>query len=528
MVLTGAVTVTLYLTSLRGRASTESAEGSVIDEQAMERRRAEIGQGGLRGRVARGTVVNSVFMLSMNVLTLVQGLLLAGLLGAAEYGLWGLIAISYGTLFALAGVGFNDKYIQQDHPDQRAAFEIAFTLQSMLCGLFTFVAIVAIPLFSLLYEEPRILVPGLLLAIAMPLIALQTPVWIFYRRMEFVKQRLLTAVLPVVTFVVTVSLALAGMGFWSIVIGTFVGSVVSAATTVSMSPYKLRFRYEKGTLREYATFSWPLFIASICGVLMFQVPLTLAARSLGAAAVGAITLAVQISQYTRRVDTIVTQSLYPAICAVQDRRDLLFEAFSKSNRLAILWGFPAGVGAALFADPAVPMVLGDGWKLAVPLVQVLGLSAALDQIGFNWTAFARARAETKVLAVAAGLSMIAGLGVGVPLMLSVGLNGFAIGIGAATLASLAVRIVYLTNLFPRLRMVRHVAGAIGPTLPAAAAIGLERTLLGSSDSPQRLLAEVAVYAGLVALTTAIRERSLMRETIAYLRGPASQPAEGTA
>lgn len=500
----------------------------MIDEQAMERRRAEIGPGGLRGRVARGTVVNSVYMLSINALSLVQGLLLAGLLGAAEYGLWGLLVISFGTLFALGAVGFDDKYIQQDHPDQRAAFEIAFTLHSMLCGLFTVIAIVAIPLFSLLYDQPRILVPGLLLAMTMPLIPLQTPIWIFYRRLQFVKQRLLASVYPIVTFVVTVSLALSGMGFWSVVIGTLIGSVVSAATAVSVSPYKLRFRYQKGTIREYATFSWPLFIASISGILMFQIPLTLAARSLGAAAVGAITLALQISQYTRRMDSIVTQSLYPAICAVKDRRDLLFEAFSKSNRLAILWGFPVGIGAAIFADPAVPMVLGGGWELAVPLVQVLGLSAAFDQIGFNWTAFARARAETKVLAVAAGLSLIAGLGVGVPLMLSEGLNGFAIGIGAATLASLAVRIVYLTNLFPGLRMVRHVAGAIGPTLPAAAAIGLERAILGSSDSPQRLLAEVGVYVGMVALTTAIKERSLMRETINYLRGPASRPAEGTA
>jgi O-antigen/teichoic acid export membrane protein len=494
----------------------------------MERRRAEIGPGGLRGRVARGTVVNSVYMLSMNALSLVQGLLLAGLLGAQEYGLWGLLVISFGTLFALGAIGFDDKYIQQDHPDQRAAFEIAFTLHSMLCGLFTVIAIVAIPLFSLLYDQPRILVPGLLLTMTIPLIPLQTPIWIFYRRLEFVKQRLLASVYPVVTFVVTVGLALSGMGFWSLVIGNLTGSAVSAAAAMSLSPYKLRFRYQKGTIREYATFSWPLFIVSISGILMFQIPLTLAARSLGAAAVGAITLASQISRYTRRADDIVTQSLYPAICAVKDQRDLLFEAFTKSNRLAILWGFPVGVGAAIFADPAIPMVLGGGWELAVPLVQVLGLSAALDQIGFNWTAFARARAETKVLAVAGGLSMIAGLGVGVPLMLSEGLNGFAIGIGAATLASLAVRIVYLTNLFPGLHMVRHVAGAIGPTLPAAAAIGLERAILGSSDSPQRLLAEVGVYVVLVTLTTAIRERSLMRETIDYLRRPASQPAEGTA
>ena len=58
----------------------------------MARRRAEIGGSGLRSRVAGGTIVNTIYLLSVNGLTIVQGLLLAGLLGAGEYGLWGLLA----------------------------------------------------------------------------------------------------------------------------------------------------------------------------------------------------------------------------------------------------------------------------------------------------------------------------------------------------------------------------------------------------------------------------------------------------
>src|SRR2546423_12921637 len=176
----------------------------------MARRRAEIGGGGLRNRVAGGTIVNTIYLLSINGLTIVQGLLLAGLLGAGQYGLWGLLAISFGTLFALAAIGLDDKYIQQDHPDQQAAFEIAFTLQSMLCGVFTLIALVAIPLFSLLYDQPRILLPGLLLALALPLIALQPPPWAFYPPMDFARRPILKGSSPLVTFVGTLAFALAG------------------------------------------------------------------------------------------------------------------------------------------------------------------------------------------------------------------------------------------------------------------------------------------------------------------------------
>ena len=59
---------------------------------------------------------------------------------------------------------------------------------------------------------------------------------------------------------------------------------------------------------------------------------------LGLAGAGMIGLAGSIRAYGDRVDAIVTQTLYPAICAVKDRTDLLFEAFVKSNRLGLMWG----------------------------------------------------------------------------------------------------------------------------------------------------------------------------------------------
>jgi O-antigen/teichoic acid export membrane protein len=486
-------------------------------DDATARRRAEIGGTGLRRRVAGGTIVNSVFLVTVNGLTIVQGIVVANLLGPGEYGLWGLLAISFGTLFALGAVGIGDKYVQQDHEDQRVAFEVSFTLQCMLVGLFTVIALVAIPLFSLLYDESDILLPGLILAAAMPLLALQTPMWVFYRRMDFVMQRLLQSSRPVVTFVVTIPLAAVGLGIWSLVIGTLAGSLVATGLAIAYSPYKLRFRYERGSIREYVSFSWPLLVGSTSLVLMFQIPLTIAARSLGSSAIGAITLASQVTQYTRRVDEIITNAMYPAICVVKDQRELLFESFSKSNRMALLWGFPAGVAIALFAPAGVPLVLGEDWEFAVTLMQLLGVSAALNMIGFNWTAFARARAETRKIAFGAVVSMIAALGVGIPLLLEIGLDGFGIAMVSSTLANLAVRIRWLTRLFPARAIARHVVRSFLPTVPAAAVILASRQVLGSDDSAMTLVLEVAVYAAVVGLITWLAERTLLREAVSYLR-----------
>lgn len=490
----------------------------------------EIGPGGLRRRAARGSVINAAWLAAVSSLTLVKGVVVAAFLGTQAFGLWGLLTISFGTLFALAAVGLDEKYIQQDHQDQQAAFEIAFTLQTMLCGLFLVVGLIGIPLFSLLYDEPKILVPGLLLSLAFPLVALQTPVWVFYRRMDFLRQRILQSFEPVVSFFVTTGLAIGGLGLWALVIGTLAGSLVAAVVVVLNSPYKLRFRYEAGAIAEYARFSWPLLFGSLTAVLTLQIPIVVASRSLGVAAIGVITLATTISSYAKRVDDIVTQALYPAICAAKNRTEVLFETFSKSNRLALLWGFPCGIALALFGGDGIRLVLGEQWLPAVPVVQVFGVIAAIDQVAFNWTAFAMARGETRPIAIAGVVLFVVVTASGVPMLLTYGVVGFAYAMGAGTLAVMAVRIIYLAKLFPAFRILSHVSRAVLPTVPAAVLLLGERTLVGGDRTPTRVVAEVVAYSALVALGTMVAERALLREAVGYLRrAPAPQsPAPGSA
>lgn len=496
---------------------TPLGEPPASGDEALLRRRAELGGGSLRNRVARGTIVNSLFLVFINGLTITQGLLVARLLGAAEYGIWGLLVIIFATLTYLAGVGLNDKFVQQDHLDQEAAFQVAFTLQTILCTFFSVIALAAVPLFALLYDEPKILVPGLLTALFMPLIAFETTTWVFYRRMDFRRTRILESIRPVVMFVVTVPLAAAGVGFWSLFIGAIAGVVARAVATVWASPYKLRFRWERGAVGDYTSYSWPVMVSSVVAIVTYQVPVTIAARGLGSAAVGAIALSSQIVGYTRRLDDVVTHALYPAIAAVKDQKDLLFETFSKSNRLAVLWGVPLGVGASLFAPELVDIVLGDQWALTVPLIQVMGVCAAVDQIGFNWTAFALARGDTRIMAVQSGLVFVAVLGVGVPVLIMEGLSGYAVGIAAGTLVGLLVRFFYLTRLFPAFRLVNHVVGALVPTVLATAAVLLTRAATSSDSGAGRTAAEVAVYLAIVMVATLATERTLLKEAVGYLR-----------
>ena len=161
-------------------------------------------------------------------------------------------------------IGVNDKYIQQDAEDQEHAFQQAFTLQLALSLFFVALMVVMMPVYALAYGNWEILLPGWALALAMPASAFQAPLWTFYRRMDYLKQRRLQVIDPVLSIVVTLGLAAAGFGYWSFVIGTICGSWAAAVMAIRASPYKLALRYESGTVREYALFSGPLMFQGGC------------------------------------------------------------------------------------------------------------------------------------------------------------------------------------------------------------------------------------------------------------------------
>ena len=226
------------------REATASPLGDAI------RRRAELaGSASLRRHTARGTIVNAAYFVGLYSLGLLKGFVVAAFLTRADYGIWGILVIGLGTFLWLKQVGIGDKYVQQDEDDQEVAFQKAFTLELAFSGLFLIVLLAAVPLLAVVYGAPELLAPGFVACLTVAGGALQTPFWILYRRMDFVRQRSLQAVDPVVGFVVTVALAVAGAGYWALVLGVVAGSLSGAAVALRTSRYRLRLRWQKGALR---------------------------------------------------------------------------------------------------------------------------------------------------------------------------------------------------------------------------------------------------------------------------------------
>ena len=206
------------------------------------------------------------------------------------------------------------------------------------------------------------------------------------------------------------------------------------------------------------------------------------------------------------------------------------EAFEKSNRITAMWALPFGAGLALFTPDLVDHVLGRKWEPAVPLVQLVGVSTAIYQLGFNWTAFHRAVGRTRPQTVYAIAGFVAFLAAPLPLLLAFGAEGFGWGLFAVNLTAGALRWFYMRELLPGVRIASLVARAFVPPIIACLPVLTWRAISEShTRGPVTSAVQILLFVAVYATVTVIMERRLLTEAIGYLRrrGITSDPA-GTA
>jgi O-antigen/teichoic acid export membrane protein len=482
----------------------------------------------LRRRTLRGAIVTGGFLIGIDAVALAQGLIVTRLLGPRAIGLYGVVSTTVISLIALKRVGIDEAFVQQAEQDQEREFQYAFTLELGLSAAMA-VAIAALaPLVALLYGDHRLLPLMATLAYLPLAFAFQAPLWIFFRRMDYRRQRSLQAIQPLISFVVTVPLAAATqLGVWSIVVGQVAGYVIAVTATLAVSPYRLALRYDRHVAARYLRFSAPILLTVVAAMLLAQGQLLAIKLHDGLAAAGYLTLAVTLTRYIDRADQIITATIYPAICAIQNQRDALEELYLKSNRATLMWVLPYAMGIALFAPDLVSFVLGRRWEPAIVLLQGLAVVGAVTQLGFNWFSFYRAHGESRPPAVEAAVGSAAFFALALPGLLLDGFDGFVAGRIAAALLALGVRGVYIRRLLPGARYRALIAPTLIPIALATAAVAALRLILwGGHRGLLQALVELALFAALYAAVTVRRERPLLTELLGALRGSTERLAFG--
>lgn len=300
------------------------------------------------------------------LLDFVSIVVLARILSPDDFGLVAIAASFVAIVEGLAALDVNKALIRTRDED-RALYDTAWTLSvargMVSCGFMVGLA----PLLS----DVELANVVRVLALSPVLTGLANPRFVMFER-DLVYSRLavLTLGAKLVSFGVTLGIALVYRSYWSLVVGLLAGNLVSTVLSYGLRPYRPKISWSR--FSDIFAFSGWLSLTSIVNTLSMETDKIIVGRLLGVADAGRYYMTQRVGVLpTRELISPLQRILFPSFSELAYERDRLRRAVLESINVLGSLSLPAGFGFALVAHDFVPLALGETWRDIVPLLVIL-------------------------------------------------------------------------------------------------------------------------------------------------------------
>ena len=342
---------------------------------------------GLRRKVVRGLGWKLLGQGVAQVTSAGVAILLAHLLTPKDFGLAGMALVFTGIMSVFTDLALGAALVQRatiDEADRSTAFWTSLSVGVVL----TVIGVALAPLVADFFSMPAVMplfAASATLAILASLSVTQSA--LLTREMNFRSLEIRGMVSALAGAATAVPLAFAGAGAWAIVGQTISGAAVSVVLLWRLSPWRPRFVYSVRSLRTLGSFGLKTFFSQILGYLVDNMDNLLVGRFLGSSALGVYAVAFNVMFLpVGRISRPVQQVVFAAFAKLQSDRERLVDAWLRGNRLVAAVNVPAFLGMAVVAPDFVPVVLGNKWHAAVPVLQLLSLAGVAQSLQtLNWS-----------------------------------------------------------------------------------------------------------------------------------------------
>jgi lipopolysaccharide exporter len=349
-----------------------------------------------------GVVRGSLLMVGMRwtdrLIGLVSTVVLARLLVPQDFGIIAMASLVIALADVVFDLGVYVTLIQKQHPEQ-AHFDTAWTLGLIQAAVAALALYLCAPYAAMAFHEPRVAPVIQVLGFALLVSGLENiGVVTFQKEMRFGQDFAFLFCKRFAGFVVTLFCAWMWESYWALVIGTVAGRMVGVGCSFWMHPMRPRLALTRW--REILGVSQWLLARTTGSYLESQLHRAVVGRRDTAAVMGAYALAGDISAMpSTELLMPINRVLFPAFVQVKDQPGELKRVFLLAQGVQSLVAIPASAGLALVAPQLVPLMLGNAWALAVPLVQILAVAYLASAMLSSATYLLITLDQVKVLAL---------------------------------------------------------------------------------------------------------------------------------
>jgi lipopolysaccharide exporter len=334
----------------------------------------------LKGPVASATKWSAIATASRLVIGYATLLLAAPFISAKEFGLFSLILVilSFGQLLSEAGL--RDALIYRSEP-ARLEFSSIFWL-CILISLLVFLLIwisaptlAAIFLFSDLEAWIRISAPiATILAIGAPYQA------VLEKDLRFKSLAFIEIASGVAGLALTLAWIILGSALAALVAGMMLRAATRTALLFAAGVPQLapEFGFSVASLNVIGRFGAFRTADLALGFLVQRIDRILVAFFFGQEALGLYAFALHIAvEPMQRLIPTFTQVMFPGLSKIKTDLTRVARVYCKGLKVISAVNLPIIAAVVVCAPMAVPMLFGDHWIDAVPLIRILSVVAAM-------------------------------------------------------------------------------------------------------------------------------------------------------
>jgi O-antigen/teichoic acid export membrane protein len=333
----------------------------------------------------------AAFLASKGILVVVT-LLLARLLSPAEFGLVGMALLVITAFDILRDFGIGAALIQRQREVQAAA-NLAFLLTGSI-GVILFVVNWLLAPFTAQFfqtndpQQTELLV-GLIRVLGLSLLFVSlgsVQDSLLQKELNYRRRMLPEVGRTLSKGLLSVTLALAGWGVWSLVLGQVLGDACATVLLWLVSRWRPSspFPLNRELLRSIANYGSQIMLVGALGWVIADVDYLIIGRLLGEVALGVYTLAFRIPELIiRNLSQSVSAVAFPVAARLQDDRAALRDAYLRMQHYMLLVLAPLGFGLCAIAPSLVHILFQDKWNAAIPVMQVLSVYIVLGGIS-HW------------------------------------------------------------------------------------------------------------------------------------------------
>jgi len=323
-------------------------------------------------RMAKGAMWTILMRLTVRSIGLVSMVVLARLLVPADFGLVILASMLVGFVELLSEFEFGTFLIREQSTD-RSYYDTAWTLSLVRGALVAVLLVVCASVAADFFAEPRL--QNVLYALAFATLingASNIGIVDFQKSLNFDRDFRLRVQTKLVSFAITVLLAVLLRNYWALVIGILSGRSAALLFSYTMHPYRPRFSVARtGAILRFS--KWVL-ANNVLYYAQRQGFAFVIGKIVDSASVGLYSLAREVSALaTSEVVVPIGRALLPGLSALERTPAAMRHAFLDGLSMIVMLALPLGVGVALTADPLVRVAMGPKWLAAIPLTQILAV-----------------------------------------------------------------------------------------------------------------------------------------------------------